>query len=194
MANRPTITKHNMIANLEKTQKNLDFHGIIDFLTGSSIHYSLLVNLEVIGPWIQEFWATARAALEDGEDVIHATVLGRAIRIIEATIREILLFNDEEGTVLFDKQVVWDALRDIGYEGALNKITFQKALVSPHWKYLIHVLLHCLSPKSTAWDKFGHAMASALVSLVTNQPFNFSYMILDGMIAHQYFEHQYFEC
>lgn len=45
-------------------------------------------------------------------------------------------------------------------------------------------MLHCLSPKSTAWDQFGHAIASALVVLVTTQPFNFSYMILDGMIAH----------
>ena len=45
-----------MIANLEKTQKNVDFHGIIDFLTGSSINYSLLVNPKIIGPWIQEFW------------------------------------------------------------------------------------------------------------------------------------------
>jgi hypothetical protein len=95
-----------------------------------------------------------------------------------------LLFDDEGGTVLFAKQEIWDALRDIGYEGPLNKITFQKALVSPHWKYLIHVLRHCLSPKGTAWDQFGHAIASALVGLVTNQPFNFSYMILDGMIAH----------
>jgi hypothetical protein len=50
MANRPTITKHNMIANLEKTQKNIDFHGIIDFFTGTTINYSLLVNPEIIGP------------------------------------------------------------------------------------------------------------------------------------------------
>jgi hypothetical protein len=184
MAHRPTITKHNMMANLEKTQKNIDFHGIIDFLTGTTIHYSLLVNLEIIRPWIQEFWATARAKIENGEDVIHATVVGRAIRVTEASIREILLFDDEGGSVLFAKKEVWDALREIGYEGPLNRITFQKAMVSPHWKYLIHVLLHCLSPKSTAWDQFGHTIASALVGLVTNQPFNFSYMILDGMIAH----------
>ena len=52
MANRPTVNKHNMIANLDKTQLNVDFHGIIDFLTGSSISYALLVNPDIIGPWI----------------------------------------------------------------------------------------------------------------------------------------------
>ena len=124
MANRPKISKHNMIANLEKTQKNVDFHGIIDFLTGSYINYSLLVNPEIIGPGIHDFWATARSGLEEGEDIIQAKVAGRPIRITEATIREVLLFDDEEGTVLFDKQVIWDELREIGYEGALNKLTF----------------------------------------------------------------------
>lgn len=84
-----------MIANLEKTQKNVDFHGIIDFLTGSSINYSLLVNPEIIGPWIQEFWAMTRSGLEEGEDVIQATIVERPIRITEATIRELLLFDDE---------------------------------------------------------------------------------------------------
>lgn len=163
MANRPKISKHNMIANLDKTQKNVDFHAIINFFTGSSINYALLVHPDIIGPWIQEFWNISTSGLEEEEDFIQVTVAGRQIRITEATIREALLFNDEEGTVLFVKQVIWDELREIGYEGALNKLTFQKALVSPHWKYLIHVLLHCLSPKSTAWDQFGHNIASALV-------------------------------
>lgn len=94
------------------------------------------------------------------------------------------MFEDEGGSILFAKQEIWNALRDIGYEGPLDKLTFQKAMVSPHWKFLIHVLLHCSSPKSTAWDQFGHAIASAFIGLITNQSFNFSYMILDGMITH----------
>ena len=128
MANRRTNTKHNMIANLEKTQDNIDFHGIIDFLTGTNICYSILVNPEIIGPWIQAFWDTARSQVEDGEDIITATVAGIAIRVTEASIREALLFDDEGGSVLFGKQEIWNTLRDIGYEGPLNKLTFQKAM------------------------------------------------------------------
>jgi hypothetical protein len=143
-----------------------------------------MVNPDIIGPWIQEFWATATSGLEEEESFIRATVAGRPIRITEATIREDLLFNDEGGIVLFDRQVLWATLRDIGYEAALTKLTFQKALFSPHWKYLINVLLHCLSPKSTAWDQFGQYIASALVRLATNRPFNFSNMILHGMLTH----------
>ncbi|GKE72729.1 hypothetical protein Tco_1534770 [Tanacetum coccineum] len=75
-------------------------------------------------------------------------------------------------------------LRDIGYEGNLAQLTFSKRLFSPQWKYLVHVLLHCLSPKSTSWEQFGTNIASALVGLATNQKFNFSLMILNGMLGH----------
>ncbi|GJY07847.1 putative ribonuclease H-like domain-containing protein [Tanacetum coccineum] len=74
-------------------------------------------------------------------------------------------------------------LRDIGYEGNLAQLTFSKPLFSPQWKYLVHVLLHCLSPKSTSWEQFGTNIASALVGLATNQKFNFSLMIMNGMLG-----------
>ena len=103
MANRTTVSKHNMVANLDKMQLNLDFHAIIDFLTGSSINYALLVNPNIIRPWIQEFWATATSNMQADESFIQAMVVGRQIRITEATIKEDLLFQDEEGTALFDR-------------------------------------------------------------------------------------------
>ncbi|GJT84596.1 putative ribonuclease H-like domain-containing protein [Tanacetum coccineum] len=83
---------------------------------------------------------------------------------IEETIRADLLFDDTDGVDCFPKQVIWDSLRDIGYEGNLAQLTFSKPLFSPQWKYLVHVLLHCLSPKSTSWEQFGTNIASALNS------------------------------
>ncbi|GJZ50697.1 hypothetical protein Tco_0604887 [Tanacetum coccineum] len=69
-----------------------DFHQIVDYLTGCSINYSLLVDPDLIGPWLQQFWATA-------------------------SLRADLLFDDADGIDCFPKQVLWDSLRDIGYEG-----------------------------------------------------------------------------
>ncbi|GJT70483.1 hypothetical protein Tco_1029769 [Tanacetum coccineum] len=106
------------------------------------------------------------------------------ILISEETIRADLLFDDAHGVDCFPKQVIWDVLRDIGYEGNLAQLTFSKPLFSPQWKYLVHVLLHCLSPKSTSWEQFGTNIASALVGLATNQKFNFSLMIMNGMLGH----------
>ncbi|GJU70078.1 putative ribonuclease H-like domain-containing protein [Tanacetum coccineum] len=157
---------------------------IIDFLTGCSINYSLLVDPDLIGPWLQQFWATASLQVINDVPHIRAKVAGKKILISEATIRADLLFDDENGVDCFPKQVIWDTLRDIGYEGNLAQLTFSKPLFSPQWKYLVHVLLHCLSPKSTSWEQFGTNIASALVGLATNQKFNFSLMILTGMLGH----------
>ncbi|GJT10968.1 hypothetical protein Tco_0858010 [Tanacetum coccineum] len=173
-----------MIACVEKTAQNADFYQIIDYLTGCSINYSLLVDPDLIGPWLQQFWATASLRVINEVPHIRATVAGKKVLISEETIRADLLFDDADGVDCFPKQVIWDSLRDIGYEGNLAQLTFSKPLFSPQWKYLVHVLLHCLSPKSTSWEQFGTNIASALVGLATNQKFNFSLMIMNGMLGH----------
>ncbi|GJZ29387.1 hypothetical protein Tco_0574034 [Tanacetum coccineum] len=46
-----------MIACVEKTEHNADFHQIVDYLTGCSINYSLLVDPDLVDPWLQQFCA-----------------------------------------------------------------------------------------------------------------------------------------
>ncbi|GJS28463.1 ribonuclease H-like domain-containing protein [Tanacetum coccineum] len=129
----------------------IDFHDVIDFLTGCSVNYALLVSPDVIQQWIQQFWNTAKVRMIN--EVAHIAAKG-----------------------------IWDFLRDIGYEGNLQLLSFSKPLLSPQWKYLVHTLLHCLSSKSSSWDQFATNIASALVGLATNQKFNFSKLIFDGML------------
>ncbi|GJZ67573.1 hypothetical protein Tco_0630813 [Tanacetum coccineum] len=155
MANIRTCNKHNMIACVEETAHNADFYQIIDYLTGCSINYSLLVDPNLIGPWLQQFWDSASLRIINEVPHIRAMVVGKRVLISEETVRADLLFDDVDGVDCFPKQ-----------------------------KYLVHVLLHCLSPKSTSWEQFGTNIASALVGLATNQKFNFSLMIMNGMLGH----------
>ncbi|GJT87679.1 hypothetical protein Tco_1069396 [Tanacetum coccineum] len=182
MAITNSCNKHNMIACVEKTERNADFHEVIDFLTGCYVNYALLVSPDVIQQWIQQFWNTAKVRMINEVAHIEAKVAGKKILVSEASVRTDLMFNDEDGTNCFDNQVIWDTLRDIGYEGSLTLLSFSKPLFSPQWKYLVHTLLHCLSSKSSSWDQFGTNIASALVGLATNQKFNFSKLIFDGML------------
>ncbi|GJX31505.1 hypothetical protein Tco_0241360 [Tanacetum coccineum] len=154
--------KHNMIACVEKTERNADFHEVIDFLTGCSVNYALLVSPDVIQQWIQQFWNTAKVRMINDVAHIEAKVAGKKILVSEATVRTDLMFNDEDGTICFDNQVIWDTLRDIGYEGSLTLLSFSKPLLSPQWKYLVHTLLHCLSSKSSSWDQFATNIAFML--------------------------------
>ncbi|GJT71497.1 putative ribonuclease H-like domain-containing protein [Tanacetum coccineum] len=45
---------------------------------------------------------------------------------------------------------------------------------SPQWRFLIHNILHCLSPKKTAWEQFSSNIATVVICLATNRKFNFS--------------------
>ncbi|GJV74567.1 hypothetical protein Tco_1506151 [Tanacetum coccineum] len=65
-----------MVACLEKTEGNFNFHEIVDFLASSSIHHALTIN---------------------------ATVDSKAVVVTEASIRSSLLFNDADGGHTFDR-------------------------------------------------------------------------------------------
>ncbi|GKC20772.1 hypothetical protein Tco_1022922, partial [Tanacetum coccineum] len=89
MAVLESYPKHNMVAYLEKTDGNAEFHEIIDFLTRSSIHHALTA--------------------------------------------------------------IFDAIQLIGY-------------------------------KSTSWDQIPTNIATAVICLTSNQKYNFSKLIFDGMV------------
>nr|GFC53657.1 synaptobrevin, longin-like domain protein [Tanacetum cinerariifolium] len=69
----------------------------------------------------------------------------------------------------------------MGYNISPNqKFTFQKGQFSHQWKYLIHTIMQCLSPKSTGFNEFSTNIATTLVCLATNRVYNFSKMISMG--------------
>nr|GEX54950.1 putative ribonuclease H-like domain-containing protein [Tanacetum cinerariifolium] len=67
---------HNMVAILEKTEHNTDFHQIMDFLDASHIRYALTIHPTVYVSHIRQFWATERIETTDEETKILAKVNG----------------------------------------------------------------------------------------------------------------------
>ncbi|GJS62670.1 hypothetical protein Tco_0657454 [Tanacetum coccineum] len=112
---------------------------------------------------------------------IEAKVAGKKILVSEASVRTNLMFNDKDGTNILIIKVIWDTLRDIMKE-VLHYFLFLNHSLDLNENTLVHTLLHCLSSKSSSWDQFGTNIASALVGLATNQKFNFSKLVFDGML------------
>ncbi|GJZ21953.1 hypothetical protein Tco_0558992 [Tanacetum coccineum] len=98
--------------------------------------------------------------------------------------RSDLLFDDADGIDSLPNQAIFDAIQLMGYEGDLTVLTFNKALFSPQWRFLFHTMNHCLSSKSTSWDQIPTNIATAVICLTTNQKYNFSKLIFDGMLRH----------
>nr|GEZ89345.1 hypothetical protein [Tanacetum cinerariifolium] len=65
---------HNMIAILEKSEHNHDFHQIVDFVEASHIRYALTFNPTVYVSHIRQFWSTARIETTKEGTKILATV------------------------------------------------------------------------------------------------------------------------
>nr|GEV79228.1 ribonuclease H-like domain-containing protein [Tanacetum cinerariifolium] len=107
---------HNMVAILEKTEHNTDFHQIVYFLEASHIRYALTVHPTVYVSRIQQFWSTVRVETMDGETKILAKVNDRQRIISKSSIRRHLELNDEEDESAFP-------IRDARYREAFLTVT-----------------------------------------------------------------------
>ncbi|GJT54164.1 hypothetical protein Tco_0989218 [Tanacetum coccineum] len=184
MANLEFCDKHNMVAFLEKSTGSAGFHQIIDFLNRSHICYALTKKPDVCVSFIKQFWRSAEVSTaENGEVKITATIDGHSMTITEGSLRRHLKLDDQDGISSIPNSEIFEQLALMGYHTDSDKLTFQKGAFSPQWRFLIHNILHCLSPKKTAWEQFSSNIAAALICLATNRKYNFSRMIFEHMVS-----------
>nr|GEU44579.1 synaptobrevin, longin-like domain protein [Tanacetum cinerariifolium] len=170
-----------MVAILEKTDHNTDFHQIVDFLEASHIRYALTISPTVYVSHIRQFWSTARIEIKNQETKIIATVDGKPQTISESSLKRHLKLNDEEGISSLPDTELFENLSLMGYNILPNqRFTFQKGQFSHQWKFFIPTIMQCLSPKRTGFNEFSSNIATAIFCLATNRVYNFSKMILKG--------------
>ncbi|GJR18060.1 hypothetical protein Tco_0966587 [Tanacetum coccineum] len=173
---------HNLVAFLEKSTKSDGFEQIVDFLNAHTIKYALTVNPTIYISCIEQFWTTTKVKTVNEEVQLQALVDGKKIIITDSIVRRDLQLEDAEGVDYLPNATIFEQLTLMGYEKLSQKLTFFKAFFSPQWKFLIHTVLQCLSPKTTAWNEFSSNIASAIICLATSQKFNFSKLIFESMV------------
>nr|GEZ65379.1 synaptobrevin, longin-like domain protein [Tanacetum cinerariifolium] len=153
-----------MISILEKYELNTDFHQIVDFVEASHL----------------------RIETTDEGTKILATIDGKLRTISESSIRRNLKLKDEAGISSLPDAELFENRTLMGYNILPNqKFSFQKGQFSHQWKFLIHTIMQCLSPKSTGFNEFSSNIATALVCLATNRVYNFLKMIFDGIVRNE---------
>ncbi|GJU40184.1 hypothetical protein Tco_1193141 [Tanacetum coccineum] len=173
-----------MAAFLEKSTGSEEFHQVIDFLSQSHISYALTKKPDIYISFIKQFWRNAESYTDtDREVTITAIIDGQSKTITEASLRRHLKLEDHDGITSIPILEIFEQLALMGYQTDLDKLTFQKGVFSPQWRFLIHTLLHCLSPKKTAWEQFSSNIATALICLATNRKYNFSRLIFEHMVT-----------
>ncbi|GKC71970.1 putative ribonuclease H-like domain-containing protein, partial [Tanacetum coccineum] len=178
----PKGDKHNMVAFLKKPNESVGFTEIVDFLKGTSLRYALTHNPTIYDSLVKQFWQTATVrTLANGTPELVASIDNKEYTITEASVRSKLQLADAAGISNLPDAEIYDGLATLGYVSE-GKLTFWKKNFTPQWKFLIHTILHCLSPKSGGWDQFGSPIATALICLSSNRVYNFSKLIFDGMV------------
>ncbi|GJR08890.1 hypothetical protein Tco_0791542 [Tanacetum coccineum] len=175
---------HNRIAYLGRERGSEDFTDILSYLDHSPLRYALTHDPPVVfDSLVKQFWATAtvRPNAAGSRDLV-ATIDGREVVVTESLIRAQLQLDDANG--IFDMQIddIFAGMGAIGYPTD-RTLTFLKHHLSPQWRFLVHTILHCLSPKAGSWNQFPSSIATALICLSTGRVYNFSRFILEGMIA-----------
>ncbi|GKA71369.1 hypothetical protein Tco_0777508 [Tanacetum coccineum] len=172
-----------MVAYLQKSEGSEGFHQIIDFLNASHIQYALTENPTIYASFIKQFWRTATTRTSaNGEVELTVTIDGQVKTIIEASLIRHLKLEDNAGVTTLPNSEIFEQLALMGYVTDSDKLTFQKGHFSPQWKFLIHTILHCLSPKKIDWEQFSSNIATVIIFLATNRTYNFSKLIFDVMV------------
>ncbi|GJU33176.1 hypothetical protein Tco_1176765 [Tanacetum coccineum] len=120
-----------MVACLEKSDENAEFHQIVDFLSTCSINYALTVSPTIYTSYIEHFWNTATSKIINYVKQIHAIIDGKAVVISESSVGSDLLFNDEDGVTCLTNDEIFENLALMGYEQLSTKLTFQKGNITP---------------------------------------------------------------
>nr|GEX81252.1 ribonuclease H-like domain-containing protein [Tanacetum cinerariifolium] len=168
-----------MAGSLPKT--TLPTQLIVDFLNANQIKYALIVSPTIYTTCIKQIWTTLKIKTVNDDVQLQALIDGKKVVITKASIRHDLKLNDAEGTACLPNAVIFKELARMRYEKPSGKLTFYKAFFSPQWKFFIHIILQCLSAKTTSWNKFSSTTASAIICLANSQKFNFSKYILDNL-------------
>nr|GEZ76194.1 synaptobrevin, longin-like domain protein [Tanacetum cinerariifolium] len=172
-----------MVAIVEKGEHNIDFHPMVDFIEASPLSYALTFKHTIYVSYIRQFWSTAKIETTEEGTKILATVNGILRTVTKSSLRRNLKLQDEDEISSLPDTELFENLSLMGYNISQNqKFTFQKGQFSHQWKYLIHTIMQCLSPKSTWFNEFSSNIATALVCLTTNRTYNFCKMIFDGLV------------
>ncbi|GJR65619.1 putative ribonuclease H-like domain-containing protein [Tanacetum coccineum] len=88
------VDQHNMVACLEKTEENAEFHQIVDFLSTCLINYALTVSPTIYASYINNFGICPLPKTVNSVKQIHAIVDGKGCGSYQkSSVRSDLPFN-----------------------------------------------------------------------------------------------------
>ncbi|MFS7957720.1 putative non-specific protein-tyrosine kinase [Helianthus anomalus] len=174
--------RHNQVAYLDPEDKLDEYKGITRWLRESRINFAVTHETTVYKSLIKAFWDSAEVVEVDGKEVMRGRVNDRDIVVSVEIINTVLqLGDDPEAPFSVPLQCQRGCLRRMKCIGDILGKQLNKSSLPLRYKFLLHVLIQCLSNRRSGYDRANNDLVGLMVALVLNKPFNISKYIFANM-------------
>ncbi|KAJ0480816.1 hypothetical protein HanIR_Chr13g0635881 [Helianthus annuus] len=174
--------RHNMIAYLDPEGKIAEFKEITQWLRESRINKAITFSTPVYKSLIKDFWNSANIIVVDGKELIQGQVNQLNVDVSPDILNTVLELQDDL-SAQYDVPIICTrgCLLRIKCVNDILGGQINKAWLPMRYKFLLHVLIQCLSNRRAGYDMAGNDLVGLMVALVLNKPFSISKFIYANM-------------
>ncbi|KAK1419536.1 hypothetical protein QVD17_28710 [Tagetes erecta] len=154
MENLKFEPKHNLVACLDESLPETEgYRDMIQFIKRTKYVYAICAKPVIYARLIKCFWRTAEV-----------------VRNEDGMMDELTMEECKSGFV------------NMGHPPIFPKSQFYRAKLGKKYKLLCYVVQQCMSRRSAGFDNFPSDIASPIVAIAENKPFNMSRWIMNGFV------------
>ncbi|MFS7919897.1 hypothetical protein Hanom_Chr03g00218011 [Helianthus anomalus] len=163
---------HNMVAYLDPEGKITELKEITQWIRESRINKAVTFLTPVYKSLIKDFWNSASIIEVDGNEFIQGQVNEVNVNVSPDILNTILELQDDPNAPYYVPiMCARGCLLRMKYTGDIFSSQINKGDFPMCYKYLLHVLIQCLSNRRAGYGMVGNDLVGLMVELVLNKPF-----------------------
>ncbi|KAM0055275.1 hypothetical protein Hdeb2414_s0006g00204221 [Helianthus debilis subsp. tardiflorus] len=174
--------RHNMMAFLDPEGKLDDYKEITQWLRESRINKAFTFSTPVYKSLIKGFWETAKIIKVDEKEIIRGEVNQLNVDVSPEILNPVLeLQDDVNAPDAIPIMCTCGCLLRMKCTSDIIATQINKACLPLCYKFLLHVLVQCLSKSRARYDMAANDLVGLMVALVLNKSFSISKFIFANM-------------
>ncbi|KAK1431858.1 hypothetical protein QVD17_08602 [Tagetes erecta] len=179
--------KHNLVACLDESLPETEgYRDMIKFIKRTKYVYAICAKPVIYARLIKSFWRTAEVVRNENGDTIVRGHITRdwILNVTEEAIRQALRIDEDEVGMMDEltMEECKSGFVNMGHPPIFPKSQFYRAKLGKKYKLLCYVVQQCMSRRSAGFDNFPSDIASPIVAIAENKPFNMSRWIMNGFV------------
>ncbi|KAM0069507.1 hypothetical protein Hdeb2414_s0001g00002531 [Helianthus debilis subsp. tardiflorus] len=174
--------RHNMVAYLDPEGKITELKEITKWMRESRINKAITFSTPWYKSLIKEFWNSASVIEVDGKELIQGQVNQVNVDVSPGILNNVLELQDDlNAPFCVPIMCTHGCFLRMKCIGDIFSSQINKGWLPMRYKFLLHVLIQCLSNRRAGYDIACNDLVGFMVALVLNKPFSISKYIYANM-------------